>query len=60
MEAIKNPRTGTWHLLGSRGCGSDPDGERVSGSWAEIRDRVERDAGDRCRNCNWPSERGRR
>jgi hypothetical protein len=55
MEAVRNEQTGTWHLLGVRGCGADPAGETVDGTWAEIRDRVDRDTGDRCRNCNWPS-----
>lgn len=27
----------------------------VAGAWAEIRGRVDRDAGDRCSGCNWPS-----
>lgn len=55
MEARQTEGTGTWHLLGSRGCGATPEGEAVSGTWAEIRDRVDRDAGDRCRNCRWPT-----
>ena len=54
MEAVQNEGTGTWHLLGARGCGAVPSGERIEGTWAEIRDRVDRDAGDRCGNCNWP------
>ena len=58
MEAVQNEGTGVWHLLGSRGCGVDPDGgtygDVVSGNWAVIRDHVDRDAGDRCRRCRWP------
>jgi len=54
MEAVQNEETGTWHLLGTRGCGAEPDGDRAEGNWAEIRDRVTRDPGDPCRNCNWP------
>lgn len=57
MEAVQNENTRTWHLVGSRGCGADPAGERIEGSWAEIRDRVDRDAGKRCSHCRWP--RGR-
>lgn len=58
MEAVRNDRTGTWHLIGSRGCDVDPSGaaygDVVDGNWAEIRDRVDRDEGDRCRRCRWP------
>ncbi|MEF8781641.1 MAG: hypothetical protein V5A39_01860 [Haloarculaceae archaeon] len=54
MIAIKNADTGTWHLLGARGCGAEPDGETVEAGWSKIRDRVDRDGGDRCSNCNWP------
>lgn len=54
MRAAQTERSGTWHLLGARGCGADPDGETVEGTWAEIRDTVDRDDGDRCRNCRWP------
>jgi hypothetical protein len=54
MKAVRNEDTGTWHLVGARGCGADPDGERVEGTWAGIRDRVDRSAADRCGNCNWP------
>ncbi len=54
MKAVQNEHTDTWHLLGARGCGARPDGETVDASWAKIRDRVERDSGSRCRNCNWP------
>jgi hypothetical protein len=54
VRASQNEGTGTWHLLGARGCGADPDGETVEGTWAEIRDRVDRDEGTRCRNCRWP------
>ena len=54
MEAIKNGQSGTWHLVGARGCGAEPDGEVVEGTWAQIRDRVGRDSGERCGNCNWP------
>jgi len=55
MKAVKNERSGTWHLVGSRGCGAEPDGEVVDGPWAEIRDRVERDEGSPCSRCRWPS-----
>lgn len=55
MKVVKNDSSGTWHLVGSRGCGSEPDGERVEGSWAVIRDRVTRDEGPRCSHCRWPS-----
>ncbi|WP_164471529.1 hypothetical protein [Halosimplex salinum] len=55
MEAVHNEETGTWHLIGVRGCGAEPDGDTVDGTWAEIRDRVERDSDDPCENCNWPS-----
>jgi hypothetical protein len=54
MRAVQNDRTGTWHLLGARGCGTTPGGKTVDGTWAEIRDQVDRDAGARCTNCNWP------
>ncbi|MFB6353783.1 MAG: hypothetical protein ABEJ92_06825 [Halobacteriales archaeon] len=58
MEAVLNESTGTWHLLGSRGCGVDPAGdafgEVVAGNWAEIRDAVDRHEGTRCRRCRWP------
>ncbi|MEF8776336.1 MAG: hypothetical protein V5A43_07515 [Haloarculaceae archaeon] len=54
MQAVKNKTSGVWHLIGSRGCGRDPAGETVEGTWAEIRDRVDRDAGDRCSTCRWP------
>lgn len=55
MEAIRNNQSETWHLVGSRGCGTEPDSERGEGNWAEVRDRVGRDAGYRCSRCNWPS-----
>jgi len=55
MEAVKNATTGTWHLVGARGCGADPEGESVDAAWATVRDRVTRDGGDRCTNCNWPT-----
>jgi len=29
MKAVRNDETGTWHLLGARGCGQKPDGERL-------------------------------
>jgi len=58
VQAVKNERSGTWHLLGSRGCGVDPSGdaygEVVEGSWAEIRDEVSRDEGEPCSRCRWP------
>lgn len=59
MRAVRNDRTGIWHLLGSRGCGVDPSGdaygEVVEGSWAAVRDEVSRDAGEPCSRCRWPS-----
>ena len=58
MQAVRNDRTGVWHLLGSRGCGIDPTGdaygEVLEGNWAEIRDTVDRDDAARCRRCRWP------
>ena len=54
MKARLNDESETWHLLGARGCGVKPDGETVDASWSKIRDRVERDAGKRCKNCDWP------
>jgi len=54
MRAARNDETGTWHLLGRRGCGATPEGVRVEGSWAAIRDRVERDDATACGNCRWP------
>lgn len=54
MEAIRNEDSNTWHLVGVRGCGATPDGESVEGTWAVIRDTVDRDEGTRCQRCNWP------
>jgi hypothetical protein len=54
MQASRNERTATWHLIGARGCGADPDGDTISGTWAEIRDVVVRSEATRCHNCNWP------
>jgi len=54
MKAVKNENSSTWHLIGDRGCGAEPEGETVGGSWAEIRDTVERDDGSRCTRCRWP------
>lgn len=58
MDAVRNAETDTWHLLGSRGCGVDPEGDSydpiLEGSWAEIRDTVDRSSGSRCRRCRWP------
>lgn len=54
MKAVLNERSDTWHLLGSRGCGADPDGSVIEGSWAEVRDEVYRDTGKRCSHCRWP------
>jgi hypothetical protein len=54
MNAVKNETTDTWHLIGNRGCGAEPDGERATGNWATIRDRVDRDSATRCQNCSWP------
>ena len=54
MQAAHNDETGTWHLLGARGCGVDPEGQHLDARWSEIRDRVERGEGTPCRNCNWP------
>lgn len=55
VKVVKNETSGVWHLIGSRGCGREPTGETVEGTWAEIRDRVVRDAGDQCSNCRWPN-----
>jgi len=57
MQAAKNGTTGTWHLIGTRGCGANPDGDAIEDTWAMIRDQVDRDAGTRCSNCNWPRDR---
>jgi len=54
MKAVLNEESGTWHLLGARGCGATPDGEVVDARWSEIRDRVERGTGSTCSNCHWP------
>jgi len=54
MNAVLNEESDTWHLLGTRGCGASPDGEVVDARWSEIRDRVERDTGNTCKNCHWP------
>lgn len=54
MKAVRNDETGTWHLIGVRGCGARPDGQTVDARWSKIRDRVDRDSGTRCKNCNWP------
>jgi len=54
MRTVRNDESKTWHLVGSRGCGAGPDGERTEGNWAEVRDHFDRDAGDRCSRCNWP------
>ncbi len=55
MKAVLNERSETWHLVGNRGCGAEPDGLRIEGSWAEIRDEVERSAGTPCSHCRWPT-----
>ena len=40
MQASRNERTATWHLIGARGCGADPDGDtayiRAKGAAEEI------------------------
>jgi hypothetical protein len=54
MEVVRNEQSETWHLLGARGCGERPDGEHLDAPWPKIRDRVERDDGTRCANCQWP------
>jgi hypothetical protein len=54
MKAVFNDESEKWHLLGARGCGARPDGETIDASWSKIRDRVERDTGSRCKNCDWP------
>lgn len=58
MRAVQHVDSAIWHLLGARGCGVDPAGRQygapIDGTWAEIRDHVDRDAGERCRNCRWP------
>ena len=57
MQVFKNESSETWHLVGSRGCGANPDGESVEDTWAMIRDSVDRDDGSRCARCNWPTGR---
>jgi hypothetical protein len=57
MQVAKNEATGIWHLIGTRGCGADPDGDPFEDTWAMIRDRVDRDSDDKCSNCNWPRSR---
>jgi hypothetical protein len=57
MHAAQTESSGTWHLVGSRGCGADPDGETIEGPWATIRDHVDRSEGSRCSRCNWPPAR---
>jgi hypothetical protein len=54
VRASKNARSGIWHLVGNRGCGADPGDETVEGTWAAVRDRVDRDDAVRCGNCRWP------
>jgi len=54
MRAVRNESSGTWHLIGTRGCGTRPDGETIEAQWSKIRDRVERGEGTQCKNCNWP------
>ncbi len=54
MRAVRNDESELWHLIGTRGCGAEPEGATVEGNWAEVRDRVDRDAGERCSRCNWP------
>jgi len=54
MKAVRNEGSGMWHLIGTRGCGAEPDGETVEGNWAEVRDHVDRDEGSRCTRCRWP------
>lgn len=58
MEAVENERTDVWHLIGSRSCGVDPDGAAfgpvLEGSWAVIRDEVDRSTSTRCQRCRWP------
>jgi hypothetical protein len=54
MQVVQNAKTETWHLVGRRECGADPDGETVEGTWAVVRDTVDRADGDRCGNCRWP------
>lgn len=47
-RAVQNEKAGTYHLVGTRGCGAEPDGESVQWSWAVVRDTDESDHGDRC------------
>jgi len=55
VKAVQNATSGTWHLVGPRGCGAEPDGETVEGTWAVVRDTVEREGSNRCANCRWPT-----
>ena len=34
MMALKNADTGTWHLLGARGCGARPRGGHSAGAYS--------------------------
>ncbi len=54
MKAALTEESGTWHLVGARGCGVKSNGETLDASWSKVRDRVERDTGSRCKNCHWP------
>jgi len=57
MHAAQTESSGIWHLVGSRGCGADPDGATIEGTWATLRDHIDRSEGDRCTRCNWPPNR---
>jgi len=57
MEVRYNAGSATWHLVGSRGCGATPEDETLTGTWAHVRDHVERHDGSKCQNCNWPRSR---
>lgn len=57
MHAAQTASSDTWHLIGSRGCGADPYGATIEGTWETLRDHIDRSDGDRCRRCNWPPNR---
>lgn len=54
MKAALNEESGTWHLLGAGGCGVIPEGRTIDARWSKIRDRLDREPGSRCGNCEWP------
>lgn len=56
MEAIQNEQSKTWHLVGQRGCGAEPDENTVEGNGSVIRNQVDRDDGEQYSHCNLPSD----